>query len=413
MTPKNVGITSAAVATVMALAACGGDPSASDGEMAEITFVAPVYSDVTGPYWEDLIAAFEEENPDVDVELRMISWSDIGQTVNTLVATNEAPDLLNIGAFASYAADDLLLPVQEVLPPEVYDDMVPVLRENGQYEGTAYGIPVLASARALFYNKAIFAEAGITEPPQTWAEFREAAEAIEAAGYIGYGMPLGAPEAQGEFSAWLWNNGGDWKSGDNWTIDSPEAVETLQFLSALSSDGLTQVNPATTNRDDLWKVFGQGKIGMIHGANFLPTILEGQGSTVDIGITPTPTNEGAEPATMAVEDYLVVFNSTEHPEAVGSFLAFFYQQDNYTQFLQNEGMLPVTQSAIEEMAEDPQVGTFAELLDEAKFYPSTDPAWPSVQAEAIATLGAVVTGQRSAEDILANLARTAEQSSTG
>lgn len=410
MRSERISLVAASIATSVVLSACGGSTSADSAGPATITFVAPQYSDVTGAYWEDLIDSFEAENPDIEVELRMINWSDIGQSVNTLIATGEAPDLLNIDTFAQYAEDDLLLPADELLPAEVLDDMVPALRSNGEYEGTAYGVPLLASARALFYNEAIFEELGIASPPTTWEEFRAVAKQIEEAGYVGYGLPLGAPEAQGEFSVWLWNNGGDWKSGDEWTIDSPEAVETLEFISALATeDGVTQVNPASTNRDDLWKVFGQGDIGMVHGSNFLPTILAGQGSTVEFGIAPTPTSVGAEPATMAVEDYLMAFNTTEHPEAVKAFLTFFYEQDNYVQFLTNEGMLPVTQSAAEQMSEDPTTASFVALLNEAKFYPTTDPQWPAVQAEAISSLGMVTSGQSSAAEVMARLGRVADE----
>ena len=49
-------------------------------------------------------------------------------------------------------------------------------------------------------------------------------------GVIGYALPLGPEEAQAEWSIWMWNNGGDWKSGDKWTINSDKNVQTLQFL---------------------------------------------------------------------------------------------------------------------------------------------------------------------------------------
>ena len=40
----------------------------------------------------------------------------------------------------------------------------------------------------------------------------------------------GAEEAQGEWSIWMWGNGGNWKSGSKWTINSPKNVQTLQYM---------------------------------------------------------------------------------------------------------------------------------------------------------------------------------------
>ena len=65
----------------------------------------------------------------------------------------------------------------------------------------------------------------------------KAARKIRALGkdIIGYALPLGPEEAQAEWSIWMWNNGGDWKSGDQWTINSDKNVQTLQFLADLAN----------------------------------------------------------------------------------------------------------------------------------------------------------------------------------
>src|SRR3989449_7525348 len=93
-------------------------------------------------------------------------------------------------------------------------------------------LPILSSARAFFYNKDLFAKAGIAAPPKTWDEFTADAKKITALGNgtVGYAMPLGPEEAQAEFSIWMFNNGGNWKTDDKWSINSPQNVDTLTFL---------------------------------------------------------------------------------------------------------------------------------------------------------------------------------------
>ena len=105
------------------------------------------------------------------------------------------------------------------------------LRSRGEYQGKLYGFPILSSARAFFYNKDLFAKAGLAGPPKTWQEFVESARKIQAlgGGTIGYALPLGPEEAQAEWSIWMWNGGGDWKSGDGWAINSDANVRTLSL----------------------------------------------------------------------------------------------------------------------------------------------------------------------------------------
>lgn len=402
-----------AAALALMLAACSGagksDASSSAGGKTTLTFLAPEYSDKTAPYWKSLIASFEKENPDITINLQTIAWTDINTKINTLVSTGEQPDILNLDSYVSFAADDLLLPAKDVLPAGTYDDIVPSLLTNATYKGTTYGIPFIASARALFYNKDLAAKAGITAAPTTWDELAADAKKIkDATGQIGYGLPFGSPEAFGEYSIWMWNNGGDWKNGDTWTINSAKNVESLKAAAALYKAGVTQESPWTTNRDDLFKMFSEGKVGIVEGAAFLPAVMKGYGSTVDYAVAPSPTNGGAAQATLAVEDYLMVFKSTKNKAAAGKFLQYFYQAENYKTFLQNEGMLPVTKTSAEAMKSDPVAGPFVSMLDSAKFYPTTDPNWPSVSQEAVAKLGLAISGQEDPQKVLDDLQAHAE-----
>src|SRR5664280_3035383 len=83
-----------------------------------------------------------------------------------------------------------------------------------------YGMPDLSSARAIFYNKTLFAQAGINKAPTTWDEFTADAKKVAALGNgdIGYAQPLGPEEAQGELAIWLFNNGGEFKTNGAWTV---------------------------------------------------------------------------------------------------------------------------------------------------------------------------------------------------
>jgi multiple sugar transport system substrate-binding protein len=413
-------ITSLAAAVAVALcslafAACGGDDSSSDSSSSgkvegEISLLAPEYSDNTEGWWRDVISGFEKANPGAKVKLQMVSWTDINQKITTLVSTNQAPDVLNLDAYANFAGDDLLLPADEVLSPQTQSDFLDKFAENGKFDGTQYGVPFVGSVRGLFYNKDMFKQAGITSPPKTWDELRADAKKISAKGETGYGMPLGPEEAQAEFSLFMWGNGGDWVDGDKWTITKPENVQALQFMDELANqDKVTQPNPGTTNRTDLWKVFGAGKIGMVMGSNFYPVLLKAQNPKLDYGVAPVPVNSGQDPVTLGVEDYLMAFKSTEHKPVVKAFMDFVFKQQNYGKFIAQEGFLPVTKSVSDAVAaKDPQQKVFIKAVDDARFYPTTNPTWAAIAPQVKQNLGSAVQGKDPA-DVLNGLQKDAEK----
>ncbi|MBA0126193.1 extracellular solute-binding protein [Haloechinothrix sp. YIM 98757] len=370
----------------LALSACG---DADDGDT--ITFIAAEYSSDTEPYWQELIADFEEANPGMSVDLQVVNWDDIDQHVTTLVQNRQQPDVLNLNKFAGFAADGLLRPAEDVVSAEVRDDFLPGFADNSVYEGTQYGLPFIASTRLFFYNTDLFDEAGLDGPPRTWDEVADYAEQISELGAVGYGLPLGPEEAQAEFQMWINGNGGHWTDSDgNWAINSEENVETLEFLAGMVDDGLTQPNPATTNRADMFNAFAQGDVGMLNGAVFLPGVIEDQNPDLNYDIAPIPGNEGHEPSTLGVQDYLMAFDNPGNEEAVNAFLDFVYDTDNYTEFLSTERFLPATDSASEAMTSDAELAPFIEALPEARFFPTTRPEWTEVDGAVKQEIGTAV-----------------------
>ena len=99
----------------------------------------------------------------------------------------------------------------------------------------------------LFYNKKLFAKAGITEPPTTWDRARRTdAELLKAHGVkIPFALPLGPEEAQAEALMWMLSGGGGYTdSVGKYTIDSAENIETFDWLAEnLVGKGLTSPDP--------------------------------------------------------------------------------------------------------------------------------------------------------------------------
>jgi multiple sugar transport system substrate-binding protein len=393
MTRRSTRLLGLGAAGLLALA--GAVPVAAQ-DTVSIEMIGAGYTDQMQPYYDDLAARFMEQNEGIDVNVQVVSWNDIYTVLNTRVASGDPPDIMNLNYFANFAADDLLYTAEEIVTPEVLEDIIPAFRENSKYEGVEYAVPDLASDRLFFYNEDILAAAGV-EPPSTWSEVKAVCQAIldTQPGIVPLALPLGAEEAQAEFLIWAGGNDGGYFRDGEWVIDSPENLETLEFLQELVDMGCTQPNPGSFNRTDgAFALFAQGVAAMLNGAIFLPGELENTyQSEVNWGVVPFPAADGKESITLGVQDYFFGFKKDGNQEAIQQFLSFLFQPDNYAAFLEAAGgFLPATISAGEQMASDPALAPFIEVLPTAIFYPSDQASWPAVQAALQEDIGTVFTG---------------------
>jgi multiple sugar transport system substrate-binding protein len=369
----------------------------------EIHFVAAQYNDKTEPFLRTLVTEFENKNPGVKIKLEVVGWDMIEQKVNTMVTTHQTPDILNLHQFISFKNDDLLLPVDELISPELKGKFYESLYNVGVMDGKTYALPFGATIRALFYNQDLFAKAGIEKPPATWNELIETAKMIkEATGVDGFGVPMTTFEGQAYFSYFAWGNGGDWKRDGKWTLNSPENVEAVQFLADLvHKHKVTNPEPTAINRDELQKVFGSGKLGMMISPNYLTAILKSEAPDLKYGMGAIPVKEGISPINLGVQDFLMVFKSAKHKEEVGKFLEFFFDDKNYEEFMTSQGFLPGTKAVGASMsAKDPQVKAFVEQLPVAKFYPLTDPKFAEMRLEIIHAVQKVLLKEATAQQAL-------------
>lgn len=401
-----------AASASLALASCGFGGGSGDGGDADgtttIDLLVPSYSDATQGLWEDVIAGFEEENSDVKVNLEVQSWDNLESVIATKIQGGEAPDIYNGGPFAGFAADELLYAAEEVVSPAVFSDFQDSFIANAEVDGTAYALPLIASARALFVNNALLSQAGVAAPPTTWDELLDAATKISAlgGGVAGYGMPLGSEEAQAEAAVWLWGGGGTFGDESAITVDDPANLPGAEQIKKMIDAGATQADPGSTDRSPLMDIFIQGKIGMQVGLP--PTVgqIEENNPELDYSIVPIPTQDGS-PITVGVMDQLMAFqNDGDKQDAITKFFDYYYTADVYVPWVQAEGFLPVTKSGAEALASEEALAPFLEVLPDAQFYPSTNPQWQATDGAFKALFGQLQT--KPAQEVLTEIQAQAD-----
>ena len=363
----------------------------------------------------NFVDKFEAENPGIKLNLDVVSWNDVYTEVDTRIANNNAPDILNIDVFANYANEGLLLPVSDYCPEELFNDFFPSFIDQSVIDDTVWAVPDLASARALFYNVDMFEEVGI-EDPTTWSELEDACQAIIDY-YDGevypWGIDMTTDEGQAAFAYYTWGNGGGFvDENGEWAVNSAENAEAINFALSLVQNGYTNPNPATQTRYDLQDMFAAGKLAMVIAPNQLPTYVADKGGEINMATANIPAADGKTSSSVGVMDRVMAFKDDSAPdqaarnEAIGKFLTFFYDPENYVGWVSMEGFLPAVNSAVEALvAADPSFEAWLDVLGGCQFYPTAKAEWDQVKQGVIAAEQNALTGA----DIQAELDALQEQ----
>jgi multiple sugar transport system substrate-binding protein len=392
-----------AAAMTLSLAACGGGstppansnpPSsgsgapapAPSGDKVAIKVIAAEYGKQTKDWWANFQTEFNAANEGIDLNVEVISWNDIATVVNTRVSNNDAPDILNIDIFADYVGDELLRPIKDFVSDETYAKFYPAFLEQSNIDGTIWAIPDLASARAMYYNADILKNAGVDEVPTTWAELKTACEKIKAydANIYPWGVDMTTDEGQACFAYYSWTNGGDFTDASgNWTLNSPENVEAVEYIVGLVKGGLTNSDPATQTRYDLQELFAAGKLAMMIGPNQISSYVAGTETPINFGIASIPANEGKSTSSVGVMDRFMVFDNEDTDDkvdAIKTFFDYFYDDARYSEWVIMEDFLPATSTGGKIMADaDPAAASWIEIVGSAKFYPAAQAKWNDVK----------------------------------
>jgi multiple sugar transport system substrate-binding protein len=393
-------------AALIALGGCsssGSSTPSSSGSSGSVTlqFYGADYG--TGPansttkYWDAVASAFHAANPNITVDVQTVDWTDFPTKVATLIQNKQYPDILEGNPAPPYAQSGLIYPTSDILSQSTISNLIPKFLKDTEYQGTAYGIPFTTSTRAMYYNKKIFAAAGIASPPQTWAELQTDAAKIKAKGYIGYGMPLGSEEAQAELLLWFLGAGGGYvDSAGKYTINSPANISALTFMKGLAAAGDTQPNPGGTDRKDVWADFAQGKVGMVLGSPAVIPIIQAAGilKPSDYATAAVPGKNAPLASTLGVHDDIVAFKAggASHEAAIKKFLDFAYQDKWQLQFDNEYDLLPATQSAATSMGQsNAMFAAFLGNITNSVNYPA-QANWTSVENMIKTQVGQAITG---------------------
>ena len=376
-----VGI--AAVAA-LALSGCAADSGGQDSGKVTITYTNFISNDGNEENLQTIVDAFEQENPDITVEVTTLPYADYGTALQTDLAAGTASDVFDIeyANYAQYQANGVLaeLPVED---PDAYRQSV---LEAYQTDGVQYALPSSFSTVVLFYNRDLFDAAGLEYPTTdwTWAEEQAAAEQLTdtAAGMWGDHQPVSFYE----FYKVLAQNGGDFlnEDGTEAAFNSPEGIEAAEWLVGKSGTVMPTIEEGQGTPDFDTKLFTDGKLGMLHTGIWMFGAFADLPFGWDIAVEPG----NAQQASALFSNAVGVSAGSEHVDAAAKFAEFLTSSDVMVETRLDAGWeLPA-------VADEDALASYLELGDpenrQAVFDSLENVALPPVVAE----------GQQEMQDIM-------------
>jgi raffinose/stachyose/melibiose transport system substrate-binding protein len=331
--------------------------------------------------WQAQADAFMAENPNVTIEITVLENEAFKQKLATVMQSGDPPDIFRSwggGVMNEYAEAGLLKDISKDLKGEWGNSIGKGALGVYGYKGKYYGAPYDMGAVGIWYNKAIFAEAGV-EPFETWSDLLEGCKKIKAAGYI--------PIAVGEGDRW---------PGHFWWVYLAARIGGQEaFLKASSREGSFTDEPFVKAGEELKKLvdiepFQKGFLGATYNDEALLVAQrkaamelmgqwainmhkqntdDKQGLGDDLGFMPFPAVEGGAGAgtdAMGGGNGLIIGKNA--PKEAVEFLKFMLTMENYKKLVQSPLNLVPTVKGAEEYVQDPFMRQIASMVAEAEYY---------------------------------------------
>lgn len=331
----------------ISLAACAS--TETKDEVVEIEFFE--YKQEAIGVFEELAAQFMEQNP--NIKITVSSPPEAGTVIKTRVSAGDIPDIISVGADQTY---------KDLAEAGVYVDLsndpalslvheayVQTIKDVSQLE-QVYGIPYLANANAIIYNKTIFEENGISIP-QTWEELLAVAEKLKSAGVTPFYFTF--KDAWTTLPAWnviAANTAGnqyfiDYQAGKETSPEGyREGVELFKQLLAYGHDD----NMGKTYPDGN-TAFANGESAMyLQGIWAISEILKAN-PDINVGIFPYPV--GDKTVISGVDLLFSIADASEHKDEAMLFVNFLLQKENATKVIENQKLFSAVKG-VEQNAEE-------------------------------------------------------------
>ena len=281
------------------LSACGGAAATqapASNEPVKLVVLTHWGEESLATPMKALLDEYTKANPNVTIEYQAVTFDQLLTKISTSRAAGTAPDIIHI--YNLWMPDFVKGGALATPPEDVINDIKgsysPGSIQAVTVKDQVWGYPTEINTWQLVYNKKMFADAGLSEPPKTLAELKDYACKLTKKKADGTLEHTGLAVLTGwdsgvvhPFLSLLWSDGGQYLAPDlsKAEFNSPQAKEVLQTYSDMIKEGCVDPGLGGGFND-----FVTGKSAMVIMANFFRSDLKN--SFVDgydnVGVAPIP-----------------------------------------------------------------------------------------------------------------------------
>ncbi|OJV95411.1 MAG: sugar transporter [Microbacterium sp. 67-17] len=389
---RKLGAVALVGASAVVLAGCAGGGTPNDTPEAAELRVWLVGADTPQEARDYLVTTFEDENPGSTLVIEEQQWTGLVDKLTTSLSSNDSPDIVEMGntqapAFTSSGA---LLSLSDIEDQLGGSDLLPGFVQAGSWDDTLYAAPYYSGSRVVFYNTAMYEQAGVAVPT-TLDEYVSNGVALAEAlpGVSGVYFP-----GKDWYNAlpFIWENGGEIAvqgSDGTWEaqLSSPESQAGLAQVQEL----MTKASLAPKDGDEAegWVPFRTEQSATYSAPSWAYWSIiadEDQAATPVADITgyfALPGTEGGAAQVFAGGSNVGISAKSQNPELAKSALEIMLS-DEYQTILAGAGLVPAKVSLGDKVAAaTPELAAvIAEAAANAKLTPAS-PNWADVEAQGI------------------------------
>lgn len=355
-----------------------------------------------------LIPAFEAENPGIKVNAVSHEWAELHDKVLVSANSNALPDVArcDIAWLPEFQKMGILTALDEEMPDfaDVSGQLLDSAMSTAVIGGHYYALALNTNSKIVFYNTAMLEAAGVEVPAtmDAWVEAVRKLSGENANGQQVWGW--NEPALAGwNICPFIWSFGGSLTNEDQTAatgfINSPATVKAIEtFAELVQAGGITGFNAGDIPMTD---GFGTGRYAMMLEGPWKSAELAGAYPDVAYGTAPIPAGEGGSVSVLGGED-IAMFN-TANKEAAWKFMRFMTGEYAETEMAKC-GQIPVNKAALEsETVKAADYAPFIAAIQTAKARP-TVAAWSEMDNDLQVAMNAVVTGEKTAQEAMDELA---------
>ncbi len=406
------------IAVVFAVVAASG-LSASLAAEGKITVIMPRHEMDLNGIWEKQTREFEARTG-IQVEYIQMSWDEVADKVLTdLAAGGRTYDVIEFdnGWVAKFAEAGWVEPLNQYAGKEYIDSLLPGLVKTFSHGKDLLGIPWNNDTRFFFYNKAMLAKAGFSEPPRTWDEVVKQAAVLQQKGISKY--PIAEYWNQewalaNSVAFYLYSFGGNYfNDGGKIIINKSPALDAFKFMTAmLREKKLVDPSSVTLSQEAAADLFYRGSTVFL---------FQGPPSTFNYANDPTkskivgqvevarwlPGKTASIQATLTLPEAFAIPKNSKNKDLAWKYISFMISREKDKERAMEIGSLPLFTSLYNDQALLKKYPYWKQFGEQAKVArPLPQVAWyDELVQKTIVSVQSALIGQKSAKQAADEISR--------